>query len=85
VRTGFLVEEFDEVSLGAAAFVQDSGLGARGEELDGWVGGDTMVLGCGFGVVGFGVDFGDKDRGFGGEGCGEGFPGWGKGFAVYVC
>lgn len=78
-----LVDEVDKVVLGAAALVVFRGGAALGEELDGRVGLDALVLGCLLCVGGFGVDFGDDDGGFlGGEGRGEGFPGWGEGFAV---
>lgn len=39
-------------------------------------------MGGGFGVGSFGVDFGDEDRGLGGEGGGELFPDRSEGLAV---
>jgi hypothetical protein len=42
-----------------------------------------LVLGGGFSVLGFGVDFGDQDRRLGSEVAGKFLPGWGEGFAVW--
>lgn len=63
VRARLLVKEGNKRRLGAATLVVD-GLGAAlGEELDGRVRFDALVLGGSLGVGGFGIDLCDEDGG----------------------
>lgn len=75
MRPSLFVEVRDECLFVTAAAVVERGGGALGEEFNGGVAFDAVFFGCG--AVGFGVDFGDDDVGFGGEVFGEGFPDWG--------
>ena len=61
MRPSLLVDELDEVDLSAPTSVGLGFFGALGEELDGWVGGNALVLGCGLCVLRFGVNLCDDD------------------------
>ena len=65
---GFLVDECDQRVFATGTVVLFGGGGTSREELDGWIGGYVLRLGRGFAVVGFGINFGDDDCGFGREG-----------------
>lgn len=82
VGARLLVEERNESRLGAAAIVVDRLGAALGEELDGRVRLDALVLRGSLGVGGFGVDLADDDVGLELEVLGEGFPDGGEALAV---
>lgn len=62
VSAGLFVDVLDEGVLGATPFIGDGLLGALGEELDGGVASDALLLSSGLCVFGFGIYFGDEDR-----------------------
>lgn len=82
VSAGLLVDELDKGLLRASTGVGLGLGGALGEELDGGVSGDTLLLGQGTGVFRFSIDLGDNDVGFEGVVIGEGFPGGNEALAV---
>jgi hypothetical protein len=82
VCTSLLVDELDKGLLRSWAGVRLGLSGALGEELDCREAGNTLFLGEGAGVLGFGVDLGDNNTGLKGEVLGEGFPGRSEGLAV---
>ncbi|THW90286.1 tRNA pseudouridine synthase B [Aureobasidium pullulans] len=82
VSTGLLVEVLDKGLLGTSTLIGDRLLGTLGEELDGRVALDALVLSSGLCVLGFGVNLGDEDVGFVGEGVGELLPDRSKSLAV---
>lgn len=82
VGTGLLVNELDKGIFGASTGVVLGLGGALGEELDGRVSGDALLLGQGTGILGFGIDLGDNDVGFADVVIGEGFPSRSEALAV---
>lgn len=82
VSAGLLVDELDKGLPRASTGVGFGLGGALGEELDGGVSGDTLLLGQGTGVFRFSIDLGDNDVGFEGVVIGEGFPGGSEALAV---
>lgn len=83
VSAGLLVDVGNQGLLGAAALISDGFGRSLGEELDGGVGLDSLVLSSGLCVWCFGVNFGDQDGGLGFEVVSELLPDWGKRLAVY--
>lgn len=80
--TGLLVQELDEISLGAAAVVVLGGGASLGEELDRRETGDA-VLGSGLLAVGrIGINLGNRDLGLAGKGSGKLLPGRSEVLAV---
>lgn len=82
VSAGLLVDELDKGLLRASTGVGLGLGGALGEEFDGGVTGDTLLLGQGAGVFRFSIDLGDNDVGFECVVIGEGFPNGSEGLAV---
>ena len=76
VSSGFLVQEVDEGLFRSSALVRNRFGRALREELDSWVTGDTLFLGEGAGVLGFGINLRDDYTGFEGEIISEGLPDW---------
>lgn len=69
-----LVDVLGEVLLATSALVGDGLLGAGREELDGWVGRNTILLSNGLSLGRVGVDLGDQDVRISGEVGGDGLP-----------
>jgi hypothetical protein len=82
VGTSLLVEVLDKSVLGTTTLVGNRLLGSLGEELDGRVTLDALVLSSGLCVLGFGINLGDEDIGFVGVGVGELLPDGSKSLAV---
>lgn len=82
VSAGLLVDVCNQGLLGAATLVRNSFGGTLGEELDGGVGLDALVLCRGLCVWCFGVNLGDQDSGLGLEVVGELLPDRSQRFAV---
>lgn len=74
VSTGLLVDELDEILLGAAARVLLALLVASTEPLDGWVGRNALLLGDGLAVRSFGVNLGNDNLGLVGKVSSERLP-----------
>ena len=74
VSAGLFVDVLDESLLGAGTLVSNSLLGALGEELDGWVRLDSLILSSGLCVGCLGVNLGDENIWFGGKIVGERLP-----------
>jgi hypothetical protein len=60
VSTGLLVHPANNICLGTSSVILDWLGASLREELDGWVRGNSLVLGGGFSIVGFSVDLGDN-------------------------
>lgn len=82
MSAGLLVDVVNKDFLGTARFVGDGLLGSLGEELDGWVRLDALLLAESLGVWCLTVDLGNQNIRLAGEGCGERFKSWGKCLAV---
>lgn len=82
VSTGLLVEVLDKSILGTTTLVGDRLSRTLGEELDGRVTLDALLLGSSLCVFSFSVNLGDEDCRFVGVVVGELFPDGSKGLAV---
>lgn len=79
---GFDVEELDKIGLATGTIVE-LGLGlARGEELDGGVRLDALLLRDALAVLSLNIDLGDNNMGLVGKGEGEVLPDRGEVLAV---
>lgn len=85
MRPSLLVDELDEVDLSAPTSVGLGFFGALGEELDGWVAGDALLLGRSLGVLSFGINLGNEDAGLVTEVVGDLLPDWCEALAIYFC
>jgi hypothetical protein len=82
VGAGLLVDELDEVLLGAAALVDLALLVSGGEELDGGISSDSMCLGSLLSTRGVGIDLGNNNVLVTNEIGRKGLPGRGEVLAV---
>jgi hypothetical protein len=82
VCSSLLVDELDEVGLRAATSVSLGLLAALGEELDVWVAGNALLLGCSLRILGFSVNLGNDNVGLVGKVFGDSFPDWCEVLAV---
>ena len=83
MRTCFSVHERQEILLGAASRIILGRGGAPGEELDGGIGFDALLLSGSLCIFGFGVNLGDEDFGLGDVVLGYRLPNWSQALAVY--
>ena len=63
----FLIQEFNKVWFGSSTFVVFRIDRSFGEVFNRWVGFDTLVFSCRFGVFGSSINLGDYYRGLRGE------------------
>ena len=70
----FLVHESQQILLRATAFVSFGGSRALGKIFDCRVGTNALFFSSGFGILGFGIDFGDQNVGLGSVVLCDGLP-----------
>ena len=79
---GLLVQELDEIGLGAATVVILGGGASLGEKLDRGEAGNAVLLSGLLAVGGIRINLGDGDLGLAGKGSGELLPGRSEVLAV---
>jgi hypothetical protein len=84
VGPGLLIQIANDICLTTSTIVFDWFSASLGEEFDSGVRRDTLVFGCGLGILSFSVDFGDNNVWLIDEISSSLLPNWCKRFTVYL-